>query len=75
MMEGGECITMKVNPNEINIISVMFEGEDLAKLKAYQQFLQSEFDKEEGNEVEISLSHTIKAIVVNELDEMIDRVK
>jgi len=72
-MEEDETITMKVNPNEVNIISVMFDGEDLAKLKAYQQFLQTGLN-EEGEEVEISLSQTIKAIVVNELDEMIDVV-
>jgi hypothetical protein len=74
-MEEGETVTLKVDPNEANIITVMFDGNDLAKLKAYQQFLQNELDKAEDNEVEISLSQTIKVIVVNELEDMIDVVK
>jgi len=69
-----ETITLKVDPNEGQIITVMFLGEDLVKLKAYQQFIQKEFDKDASNKVEISLSQTIKVIVLNELNEMIDKV-
>lgn len=69
-----KVILEDVNENEGQIIGVMVEGKTLIKLKAYQQFLQGELEKEESNEYKISLAETIMYIVTNELEESVNFV-
>ena len=66
-----QTITLEdVNENEGQIIGVMVEGKTLIKLKAFNQFLQSQLD-EGGEGLEISLAQTIMYIVENELNEVV----
>jgi hypothetical protein len=59
-----------VNENEGIILTLMVDGTNLIKLRAYQKFLQGQLN-EEGMNHEVSLSETIMYIVVNELEESV----